>query len=72
MAGSVASRRLLTPRSLRDALRMLGTDFPYGWTTQAVDHILGTPTLTNSQREAILGGNAARLLGLKEAALGRV
>src|SRR5437762_8083068 len=44
---------------------ILGTDFPYGWTTQAVDHILGTPTLSNAQREAILGGNAQRLLGIR-------
>jgi aminocarboxymuconate-semialdehyde decarboxylase len=43
---------------------MLGTDFPYAWTSRAVDHILGTPGLINSQREALLGGTAARLLGI--------
>ena len=44
---------------------VLGTDFPYGWTTRVVDHILDTPMLTNAQREAILGGNAQKLLGIR-------
>ncbi len=41
---------------------MMGTDFPYPWTATAVDHILGTPSLSAAEREAILGGNAAKLL----------
>ena len=41
---------------------VLGTDYPYPWTTTAVDHVLHTPGFTDDQRVAILGGNAARLL----------
>ncbi|OFV95050.1 MAG: hypothetical protein A3H28_17015 [Acidobacteria bacterium RIFCSPLOWO2_02_FULL_61_28] len=41
---------------------VLGTDFPFEWESGAVDHILNTPTLTDSEREAMLGGTAARLL----------
>ena len=41
---------------------MIGTDFPFPWTTTPVDHVLGTPGLTNADKRAILGENAARLL----------
>jgi aminocarboxymuconate-semialdehyde decarboxylase len=41
---------------------VLGTDFPFGWTSEAVDHILNTPGLSDADRQAILGGNAAKLL----------
>ena len=44
---------------------MIGTDFPYPWTKTAVDHVLGTPGLSDADRVAILGGNAAKLLGIK-------
>ena len=43
---------------------VLGTDYPYPWTSTAVDHILTTPDLTDAERVAILGGTAATLLGL--------
>ena len=43
---------------------VLGTDFPYPWTSTAVDHVLGTPGLSDADRRAILGGNAAKLLGI--------
>jgi len=44
---------------------MIGTDYPYPWTSEAVDHVLGTPSLSDADRAAILGGNAAKLLGIK-------
>src|SRR5205085_1974155 len=44
---------------------VLGTDYPYPWTSTAVEHILGTPELSDDERLAILGETAARLLGLE-------
>jgi aminocarboxymuconate-semialdehyde decarboxylase len=43
---------------------MLGTDFPYPWTTTSVDHVLNTSGLSDSERIAILGVNAAKLFGV--------
>ena len=44
---------------------VMGTDYPYPWTTTSVDHILGTPGLSDADKEAILGTTAAKLLGIK-------
>jgi predicted TIM-barrel fold metal-dependent hydrolase len=46
---------------------LLGTDHPIPWEQHPVDEVFATTTLTDKQRVAILGGNAARLFGLKEA-----
>ena len=43
---------------------MLGTDFPYPWTDRAVDHILGTPGLSDREKASMLGDLAADVLGL--------
>jgi len=43
---------------------MIGTDYPYPWTSTAVEHILGTPSLSDAERAAILGDNACKLLRL--------
>ena len=45
---------------------VMGTDDPFGWTKTAVDHILGTPELTDEQRRAMLGETAAKLLRLEK------
>jgi len=44
---------------------VLGTDFPYPWTKTSVDLVLATPGLSDDDRVAILGGTAAKLLGIK-------
>ena len=44
---------------------LLGTDHPIPWEQHPVDHVFATTTLSDNQRIAILGGNAARLFGLK-------
>ncbi len=44
---------------------VIGTDSPIPWNEHPVDHIMGTATLSDKQKAAILGGNAAKLLGIK-------
>jgi aminocarboxymuconate-semialdehyde decarboxylase len=63
---------VFTPEALRHLVAvvgsgqvMLGTDCPYPWEVHPVDRIFETKTLTPREQEEILGGNAARLLGLK-------
>jgi aminocarboxymuconate-semialdehyde decarboxylase len=43
---------------------VMGTDYPFPWTATSVDHILNTPTLSDADRRAILGGNLTTLLGI--------
>lgn len=43
---------------------MLGTDHPIPWELHPVDHVMGAP-LSDDEKIAILGTNAAKLLGLK-------
>ena len=45
---------------------MLGTDDPFPWTVNAVDHVLATTGFSDIERAAILGGTASRLLGIPE------
>ena len=45
---------------------VMGTDYPFPWTTTSVDHILGAPGLTNDDRVAILGGNLVKLLQIAD------
>jgi aminocarboxymuconate-semialdehyde decarboxylase len=43
---------------------VIGTDYAVPWVKGPVDHVLNTPGLTDDERIAILGGNAARLMKL--------
>jgi aminocarboxymuconate-semialdehyde decarboxylase len=43
---------------------MIGTDYPFPWSTTTVDHVLKTPGLTDAEKRAILGETAAKLLKL--------
>ncbi|OFW03864.1 MAG: hypothetical protein A3I61_07020 [Acidobacteria bacterium RIFCSPLOWO2_02_FULL_68_18] len=45
---------------------VLGTDHPIPWEEHPVDRVMATTTLSLAQRAAILGGNAARLLNIKD------
>jgi aminocarboxymuconate-semialdehyde decarboxylase len=63
---------IFTPEALRHLVAqvgssqvMLGSDYPYIWEMHPVDHVLATKTLSDRQKAAILGGNAARVLGVK-------
>jgi aminocarboxymuconate-semialdehyde decarboxylase len=63
---------VFTPEALRHLVAetgpgqiVMGTDYPFPWTTTSVDHILGTPGLSDDERVAMLGGTAAKLLGIK-------
>jgi aminocarboxymuconate-semialdehyde decarboxylase len=63
---------VFTPEALRHLIAetgasqvMIGTDYPFPWTSTEVELVLGTPGLTDDERVAILGGTAARLLGIE-------
>jgi aminocarboxymuconate-semialdehyde decarboxylase len=62
---------VFTPEALRHLVAetgadqiVMGTDYPYPWTSTSVDHILATPGLTDEQRVAMLGATAEKLLGI--------
>jgi predicted TIM-barrel fold metal-dependent hydrolase len=62
---------VLTPEALRHLVAqvgasqiMLGSDHPIPWEEHPVDHVFATETLTDEEKAAILGGNAARLFGV--------
>lgn len=62
---------ILTPEALRHLAAqvgagqiMLGSDYPYSWEMHPVDHTFATTSLTDAQKAAILGGNAARILSI--------
>jgi aminocarboxymuconate-semialdehyde decarboxylase len=44
---------------------VMGTDYPFPWTSTSVDHILKAPGFSAEQRVAMLGGTAMKLLGIK-------
>jgi aminocarboxymuconate-semialdehyde decarboxylase len=46
---------------------MLGTDHPYPWQAEGVDHIQQAEGFTDEDRIAMLGGNASRLLNVSMA-----
>jgi aminocarboxymuconate-semialdehyde decarboxylase len=63
---------MFTPEAMRhlaaevgSSQLVVGTDYPYPWTKAAVDLVLATPGLSDAERVAMLGGTAARLLGIK-------
>jgi aminocarboxymuconate-semialdehyde decarboxylase len=65
---------VFTPEGLRHLVAqvgasqiMLGSDHPIPWEQHPVDHVFATTTLSDKDKAAILGLNAARLFGLKTA-----
>jgi predicted TIM-barrel fold metal-dependent hydrolase len=63
---------VFTPEALRHLVAqvgasqiMLGSDHPFVWEQHPVDHVFATTTLSDDEKVAILGGNAAKLLGFK-------
>ncbi|HSQ04618.1 MAG TPA: amidohydrolase family protein, partial [Burkholderiales bacterium] len=62
---------VFTPEALRHLVAqvgasqvVVGTDHPIPWNEHPADHIISTKSLTDAQKVAILGGNAAKLLGI--------
>jgi predicted TIM-barrel fold metal-dependent hydrolase len=63
---------VFTPEMLRHLATMvgvsqlvIGTDHPIPWHEDPVTHIMETPGFTDDERIAMLGGTAAKLLGIK-------
>jgi aminocarboxymuconate-semialdehyde decarboxylase len=63
---------VFTPEALRHLAAeagpgqvVMGTDYPFPWTSTSVDHILGTPELSDADKVSMLGGTAMALLGIK-------
>ena len=63
---------VFTPEALRHLAAeagtgqiVMGTDYPFPWTSTSVDHILATPGLSDADKIAMLGGTAMSLLGIK-------
>jgi aminocarboxymuconate-semialdehyde decarboxylase len=63
---------VFTPEGLRHLVAqggasqiVMGTDYPFPWTTTSVDYVLITPGLSDADRGAILAETAAKLLDLK-------
>jgi len=63
---------VFTPEALRHLVAqvgvgqiVIGSDHPIPWEEHPVDHIFATTTLSDDDRVAILGGNAARLFGMR-------
>jgi aminocarboxymuconate-semialdehyde decarboxylase len=63
---------VFTPQALKALIAevgveriMMGTDYPFPWTSTSVDHILNTPGLSDADKSAMLGNTAAKLLGIK-------
>ena len=66
--------KVFTPEGLRHLVAevgasqiVMGTDYPFPWTTTSVDHILNTPGLSDAERAAMVGETAAKLLNIKPA-----
>ncbi len=62
---------MFTPEGMRHLIAesgvgqvVIGTDYPFPWNKVPVDHIMSIPGLSDDERIAILGGTAAKLLGI--------
>src|SRR5882762_1515344 len=62
---------MFTPEGMRHLIAetglgqvMIGTDYPFPWNKVPVDHVMSIPGLSDDERIAILGGTAAKLLGI--------
>ena len=60
---------VFTPEGLRHLIAVcgasqlgLGSDYPFAWEVHPVDKVLDAPGLSDSEREAILGGTMCKLL----------
>jgi aminocarboxymuconate-semialdehyde decarboxylase len=58
-----AMRHLITEAGIDHVV--LGTDYPFPWNTAPVDHVMSIPGLSDEERIKILGGTAAKLLGIE-------
>jgi aminocarboxymuconate-semialdehyde decarboxylase len=59
---SEALRHLAAEVGVRQLV--IGTDHPIPWQSESIDHILNADTFSDDEKIAMLGGNAARLMGI--------
>jgi len=64
---------VFTPEALRHLAAeagvdkiVMGTDYPFPWTSTSVDHILETPGFSDDEKIAMLSGTAMTLLGITD------
>jgi len=62
---------VFTPEALRHLVAtvgaaqvMVGTDYGFPWVKDPVGHVMATPELSETDKIAILGGTASKLLRL--------
>jgi predicted TIM-barrel fold metal-dependent hydrolase len=48
-----------------DGQLVLGSDYPFPWQLQPVDHISASTSLSDDEKADILGRTAAKLLGIE-------
>ena len=63
---------VISPDALRNLVAqvgsgqvMIGTDQPIPWNERPIEHVMAAPGLSDAERDAILGLNAARLLNIR-------
>jgi aminocarboxymuconate-semialdehyde decarboxylase len=58
-----ATKHLINQMGVENVV--MGTDYPFPWNTDPVDHVLSIPDITDADKIAILGGTLHKLMGIE-------